>query len=287
MRLGGTVSGNFSGPEEWERLLVKSRFRAVTAPFNCDTPESETDAYRAACERHDVLIAEVGVWNNVFDPDPARAAAAVEYAVKQLKLADRTGVRCCVNIAGTAGTAGWDAADRSNFTDETYERIIRSVREIIDRAEPKYAFYTLEPMPWMIPDSPDVYLQLIRDVNRPQFGAHMDFVNMINCPRRYLAPEKFISECFTKLGPMIRRHPPEGQPDGSEQADGDAGRMLAGRGEPGFREGPEDPGRAAARGSAGAAGAHDDLRRVRKGLQLCRGGRRGERNRHLRSIHNS
>ena len=204
MRLGGTVSGNFSGPEEWERLLVKSRFRAVTAPFNCDTPESETDAYCAACERHDVLIAEVGVWNNVFDPDPARAAAAVEYAVKQLKLADRTGVRCCVNIAGTAGTAGWDAADRSNFTDETYERIIRSVREIIDRAEPKYAFYTLEPMPWMIPDSPDVYLQLIRDVNRPQFGAHMDFVNMINCPRRYLAPEKFISECFTKLGPMIR-----------------------------------------------------------------------------------
>ena len=204
MRLGGTVSGNFSGPEEWERLLVKSRFRAVTAPFNCDTPESETDAYRAACERHDVLIAEVGVWNNVFDPDPARAAAAVEYAVKQLKLADRTGVRCCVNIAGTAGTAGWDAADRSNFTDETYERIIRSVREIIDRAEPKYAFYTLEPMPWMIPDSPDVYLQLIRDVDRPQFGAHMDFVNMINCPRRYLAPEKFISECFTKLGPMIK-----------------------------------------------------------------------------------
>ena len=204
MRLGGTVSGNFSGPEEWERLLVKSRFRAVTAPFNCDTPESETDAYRAACERHDVLIAEVGVWNNVFDPDPARAAAAVEYAVKQLKLADRTGVRCCVNIAGTAGTAGWDAADRSNFTDETYERIIRSVREIIDRAEPKYAFYTLEPMPWMIPDSPDVYLQLIRDVDRLQFGAHMDFVKMINCPRRYLAPEKFISECFTKLGPMIR-----------------------------------------------------------------------------------
>ncbi len=204
MRLGGTVSGAFSGPEEWEQLLVKSRFRAVTAPFNCHTPESETDAYRAACERHDVLIAEVGVWNNVFDPDPARAAEAVDYAAKQLALADRTGVRCCVNIAGTAGTAGWDAADPSNFTDETYERIIRSVREIIDRAEPKYAFYTLEPMPWMIPDSPDVYLQLIRDVDRPRFAAHMDFVNMINCPRRYLAPEQFISECFTKLGPMIK-----------------------------------------------------------------------------------
>ena len=59
-------------------------------------------------------------------------------------------------------------------------------------------------MPWMVPDGPDEYLQLIRDVNRPQFGAHMDFVNMINCPRRYLAPEAFIEECFRKLGPYIR-----------------------------------------------------------------------------------
>ena len=204
MRLGGTVSGHFSGPEEWEKLLVQSRFRAVTAPFTCRTPEKEMDAYRAICEKHDVVIAEVGVWNNVFDPDPEKAAEAMEYACAQLAMADRAGVCCCVNIAGTAGKAGWDAADRSNFTDETYERIIRSVREIIDRAEPKNAFYTLEPMPWMIPDSPDVCLQLIRDVDRPQFAAHMDFVNMINCPRRYLAPESFIEECFTKLGPQIK-----------------------------------------------------------------------------------
>ena len=32
----------------------------------------------------------------------------------------------------------------------------------------------------------------------------MDFVNMINCPRRYLAAEAFIEECFRKLGPYIK-----------------------------------------------------------------------------------
>ena len=32
----------------------------------------------------------------------------------------------------------------------------------------------------------------------------MDFVNMINCPRRYLAPETFIEECFSKLAPYIK-----------------------------------------------------------------------------------
>ena len=32
----------------------------------------------------------------------------------------------------------------------------------------------------------------------------MDFVNMINSPRRALAPEDFIEECFRKLGPYIK-----------------------------------------------------------------------------------
>lgn len=32
----------------------------------------------------------------------------------------------------------------------------------------------------------------------------MDFVNMINSPRRYLMPETFIEECFRKLSPWIK-----------------------------------------------------------------------------------
>ena len=204
MLLGGTVAGSFSGPAEWEKLLIRSRFKAVTAPFNMYTPRQETKAYCAACERNGVVIAEIGVWKNLFDPDPAAAAEAMRYAEGQLALADELGIPCCVNIAGTDSSAGWDAADPSNYTDETYERIIRSVRELLDRVEPKRAFYCLEPMPWMIPDGPEVYLQLIRDVNRPQFAAHMDFVNMINSPRRYLAAEKFIEECIRKLAPVIK-----------------------------------------------------------------------------------
>ena len=204
MRLGGTVTGAWKTPEEWEALLVQSRFRAVTAPFDCRTPREVTGALLEICARHDVMIAEVGVWKNLFDPDPARAAEAMAYAKGQLALAEETGVPCCVNIAGTASEAGWDAADRSNFTDETYGRIVDSVRQILDSVRPRRAYYCLEPMPWMVPDSPEGYLQLIRDVDRPQFGAHMDFVNMINCPRRYLAPEAFIEKCFATLSGHIK-----------------------------------------------------------------------------------
>ena len=204
MRLGGTVSGRWSSPEEWEKLLIASHFRAVTAPFTCETPAEETDAYCEAAARHDVLIAEAGVWRNPFDPDPALAARNLAFAKGQLALADARGIPCCVNIVGTVSAAGWDAADRSNFAPETYERIIHCIRDIIDSVQPRRAFYCIEPMPWMVPDSAECYLQLIRDVDRPQFGAHMDFVNMINCPRRYLAAEAFIDDCFRLLAPYIK-----------------------------------------------------------------------------------
>ena len=204
MRLGGTVCGSWSTLAEWEELLRASRFRAVTAPFDCHTPEDDVRRFMGICLRNDVVVAEVGVWKNPFDPDPLEAKKAVDYAKRQLALADQWNIPCCVNIVGTASAAGWDAADPSNFAPETYERIVESIREIIDGAKPRTAYYCIEPMPWMIPDSPDVYLQLIRDVDRRQFAAHMDFINMINCPRRFLGAEAFITECFEKLGPVIK-----------------------------------------------------------------------------------
>ena len=204
MLLGGTVTGKWTCAAEWEALLKRSRFRAVTAPFTCNTPKEETEAYCEAARRCGVRFAEVGVWKNLMDPDEKAAKEAMAFAKGQLALADELGIPCCVNVAGTSGPAGWDAADRSNYTEETYGKIIGQVREILDEVQPKRAFYTLEPMPWMVPDGPDEYLQLIRDVDRKQFAAHMDFVNMINSPRRYLAAEDFIEECFRKLAPYIK-----------------------------------------------------------------------------------
>lgn len=200
MRLGGTVC--FGHISEFEDKLTASGFRAITAPFTCETPREEINRYLEIIRRHDVLIAEVGVWRNPFDRE--RGRDNLEFARRQLKLADELDIPCCVNIVGTESSAGWDAADPENYTEEMYGRIVSSIREIIDGVNPQKAYYCIEPMPWMIPDGPDVYLQLMKDVDRSRFGVHMDFVNMINSPRRFLAAESFIEECFRKLGPYIR-----------------------------------------------------------------------------------
>lgn len=204
MLLGGTVTGDHKTPEEWGQLLIKSGFKAITAPFSCLDDDNVINAYMTIISDAKVMISEIGVWKNLFDPDPAKAADALEYAKGQLRLADRLGIPCCVNIAGTASPLGWDAADKSNFSSTTRQRIIDVVREIIDDVQPKYACYCLEPMPWMLPDSPDEYLELIKDIDRNKFAVHMDFVNMINSPVRFLKSEEFIEECFSKLAPYIK-----------------------------------------------------------------------------------
>ena len=200
MRLGGTVC--CEDPAQWEEALTASRFRAIAAPFYCGSSRDTIERYCEIADRHDVRIAEVGVWKNPFDA--VNGQANMEYAKRQLALADRLSIPCCVNIVGTDSPAGWDAADPGNFSEEMYGRIVSSIREIIDDVNPKTACYCIEPMPWMIPDSPEVYMKLIRDVNRERFAAHMDFVNMINCPRRFLDANGFIESCFSALAPHIK-----------------------------------------------------------------------------------
>ena len=203
MKLGGSVAAPFESAAQWGKLLDKSKFAAVTCPVTCAVPEAVVQEVLKEAARLGVVIAEVGVWKNPLSPDAEERAAALKFAKDQLAFADEIGVPCCVNIVGSRG-ARWDGAYPDNYSKEAYRAIVASIRDIIDSVRPKRAYYTIEPMPWMVPDGPDEYLQLIRDVDREMFAVHMDFVNMISSARRFLFAGDFIEECFEKLGPFTK-----------------------------------------------------------------------------------
>ena len=46
-------------------------------------------------------------------------------------------------------------------------------------------------------------MQLIRAVDRPAFGVHLDVCNGVNCPERFYENSAYIGECFCKLGRWI------------------------------------------------------------------------------------
>ena len=186
-------------PEEWARRHQELGCRAVVFPVDCTASEETIEAYASAAREHDLIIAEVGVWKNTLAGDLDEREQAVKYAIRQLKLADRIGAKCCVNIAGTPHGPIWDGAYAGNFSKETWKLSVEMVQRIIDEAAPVRTKYAIEPMPWMIPTGPEEYLRLIQDVGRDAFGVHMDIVNMINCPSRYFEAEEFMGECFEKL----------------------------------------------------------------------------------------
>lgn len=202
MRLGISHILNHKTPEEWAEKTRALGLGAVVFPCSDDAGEEKIEAYRAACEKYDLTIAEVGVWKNTMSADKDESAKNIEKCKSLLRMADKIGARCCVNISGTSGMV-WDGGYRENYSDETYERLVDQVRGIIDSVKPEKACYALEPMPWMLPYSPQSYISLIRAVDREKFGVHMDAVNMINCPERYFFSGKFIENCFHLLGDRI------------------------------------------------------------------------------------
>ena len=178
-------------------------FRAAYWPLGDDADTGTVDAYADAAAAADIVIAEIGAWNNPLSPDEPTRAAAIERAKQKLELADRVGARCCVNLAGTHADS-WDGPHPDNLSRETFALIVDTVREIIDTVEPRRTYYTLEPMPWSLPDSADSYLELMAAIDRPRFAVHFDPTNLINSPAKFYDNAGLLRECFAKLGPHIR-----------------------------------------------------------------------------------
>jgi sugar phosphate isomerase/epimerase len=203
MRLGGPVFQKYESPEEWVEALRKLRYRAAYCPVATDASKEAIRAYARAAQAADIVIAEVGAWSNPLSPDEATRKPALEKCKASLLLADEIGARCCVNIAGSRG-AKWDGPDPLDLTEGTFQMIVDSVREIIDSVQPKRAYYTLEPMPWMYPDSVESYQELIHAIDRSMFAVHFDPVNMVNSPERYFRNSDLIQDAVEILGAHIR-----------------------------------------------------------------------------------
>jgi sugar phosphate isomerase/epimerase len=203
MRLGGPTFQENPDPESWVAELKQLGYRAAYCPVDETADAVTVNAFAQAASDAEIIIAEVGVWNNPLNPDADERKRAIELCQKKLDLADAIGARCCVNISGSRG-ALWDGPHPDNYSSETFEMIVETTRSILDAVKPTRTFYTLEPMPWMLPDSVDSYLDLLRAIDRPHFAAHLDPVNIITHPRLYYDNSRFLRDCFDRLGPYIK-----------------------------------------------------------------------------------
>ena len=204
MRLGGPVFVKTDDPDELARAHRALGYRAAYTPAGLKAGDSDRiKAVREAFAAQDVVIAETGVWNNLMDPDEEARHANLTAVTEGLALADEVGALCCVNIAGGFNADFWAGPHRDNFSQVAFDLAVENARKIIDGVKPRTAKFTYEMMPHMIPDSADRYVELVKAVDRPAFGVHLDAVNAINSPYRYYDTTRVIEECFEKLGQYV------------------------------------------------------------------------------------
>jgi sugar phosphate isomerase/epimerase len=203
IRLGGPVFGDFKDPQEWIKAVKAEGYSAAYCPVPVGADSQIIKAFEKAAKDANIVISEVGAWSNPISRNDKERKEAIKKCQDSLALADQIGAGCCVNITGSRGEQ-WDGPDPANLSDETFEMIVQVTRIIIDEVKPSRTFYTLETMPWALPDSPDSYLKLIKAIDRKQLGVHLDPVNMINSPARYYNTGAFLKECFAKLGPYLK-----------------------------------------------------------------------------------
>ena len=192
----------FDSPEAWLALLKRLGYTAAYAPVDEKAPDALIQEYAAVARENDIVISEVNAWSNPISSDPSVREAAIAFCIRRLELAEKLGARCCVNIAGSKA-AQWDGPHPDNFLPAVQEEIVRSVQRIVSAVRPQRTRYSLEPMPFMPPDSPENYLELVRAVDMRGFGVHCDPVNIISSPRLHYANGAMIRRFFSLLGPYI------------------------------------------------------------------------------------
>jgi sugar phosphate isomerase/epimerase len=202
IRLGGLID-NTHDVQAW---IMEIQSLGYSAAFCPELPIEDSvliASYRDAAKKANIIIAEVGAWSNPLSTDEVTRKKAIQYCQERLAVAELVGARCCVNIAGSLGNT-WDGPHSQHFSNATFLLIVDTVREIIDAVQPQNTYYTLEMMPWMLPDNADSYMSLLKAVDRPAFGVHLDPVNIINAPRIYYSTRELLKELFSKLGPWIK-----------------------------------------------------------------------------------
>jgi sugar phosphate isomerase/epimerase len=203
VRLGGPIFLKSDDPEELAREHRRLGYSAAYCPQASATDKERTRAIENAFRKADVVIAEVGAWKNMLDPDAAKRKANLEYVIERCALAEAVAARCCVDIAGSYNPDVWYGPNPKNLSKEFFDATVQNCRTVIDTVKPKRTKFTIEMMGWNLPDGPDAYLDLIKAVDRPAFAVHLDICNGINSPRRFYENAKYIDECFAKLGPHV------------------------------------------------------------------------------------
>src|SRR5690349_14601412 len=128
LRLGGPIFLKSEDPGELAREHRRLGYRAAYVPKVSTNDRERIEAIIKAFAAEDVVIAEVGAWKNLMDPDDATRKANLKYVAERMALAEAVGARCCVDIAGSYHQKIWYGPHPKNIGKEFFDATVQNCR---------------------------------------------------------------------------------------------------------------------------------------------------------------
>ena len=206
MKAAGAGESHGAHGDPW--VIAKAhKLSGYTAAYVPQVALGEKEKIREikkAFAAENIMLAEVGYWENVTDTDEATRKKNMECLTNALYLAEEVGARCAVDIFGSyAHGNGNSKFTAKNFSEDAFADAVDIARLLIDTVKPKTAHFAYEIFPFNVVDCPEMIEKLIKAVDRRQFGVHLDLVNLINCPRAYFSSGDIIRDCVKRFGDRI------------------------------------------------------------------------------------
>ena len=131
VRIGGPIFVDTTDPEELAQAHRRLGYRAAYCPKVDVKDTARVTAIADAFRTEGVVIAEVGRWVNLLDPDADQRRVNLATVTEGLALAEAVGALCCVDIAGSFSRDVWFGPHPDNLSDKFFDAAVENARTII------------------------------------------------------------------------------------------------------------------------------------------------------------
>src|SRR5439155_19852539 len=125
-RLSGPIFLKSEDPRDLAREHRRLGYSAAYCPRATVEDTALVDAIRKAFASENVVIAEVGAWVNMLDPDSEKRRANLKYVTERMALSEAVGARCCVDIAGSFHPKVWYGPNPKNLSREFFDETVEN-----------------------------------------------------------------------------------------------------------------------------------------------------------------
>jgi sugar phosphate isomerase/epimerase len=206
MRLGGT---RFRPETVAELDAMVETFdvyglSAIVAPLRIeDMSDEEAVRFGDRSEELGLVIGEAHYLVNLMTRDPVARDERITRLRALLRKADLMRARCVLGFAGSASPIDdIGVPDAYNFSEAFKAEFREIVIEVLDGLELNTAKFLLEANPKAFFYGPEAIAECIRGVGHPNFGVHLDQMNMVD-QHSYFDTTDLINRTFDLLADHI------------------------------------------------------------------------------------